>query len=544
MPLMDCDEVFNYWEPLHFLLYGAGSSLQTWEYANEFALRTYAYLGPLWAISKLYQPLINYIPSWCWSLLTNQLVLLDPLSSNNKVALFVLLRSTLAALMACAEVSFCKAISENDRKSSKTCTAVGVVTGGLLLTSAGMSHASGALLPSSTLTFLWLMAGAAFLRQQHVRFIVLAITATLAIGWPFGVLMFVPLGIAVLIREKHDLFSLVSKILAITLLIQGVVMMIDSQHYDRIVSPTWNILIYNTKSGGDELYGVEPWMYYIKNLLLNFNYTVVGITAVIPLFLLKQANSSLLTLLVPMYLWLAIVGPRSHKEERFLFPIYPSICLAAALSMVTIAEGLLYWLKKSPKVDTLLFSQAMIWAPTAILSAMRAYALAKYYTAPLTVYAQLQNEQDVVDSVVCTCGEWYRFPSSFYLPTTIKSFGFVESSFQGQLPQPFTSAGSGHGVETKFNDKNLPEPDSYTSIDNCDYLIDLFTSDCRENDSLWYPIAQDSFLDQDRTSTLHRSLYIPFLHEQAIERGGVTYVDYVLYKKDYSSYYKAQRAKS
>ena len=25
----DCDEVFNYWEPLHFLLHGSG--LQTWE---------------------------------------------------------------------------------------------------------------------------------------------------------------------------------------------------------------------------------------------------------------------------------------------------------------------------------------------------------------------------------------------------------------------------------------------------------------------------------------------------------------------------------
>ena len=26
----DCDEVFNYWEPLHFLLYNSG--FQTWEY--------------------------------------------------------------------------------------------------------------------------------------------------------------------------------------------------------------------------------------------------------------------------------------------------------------------------------------------------------------------------------------------------------------------------------------------------------------------------------------------------------------------------------
>ena len=29
-PVDDCDEVFNYWEPLHFLAHGSG--MRTWEY--------------------------------------------------------------------------------------------------------------------------------------------------------------------------------------------------------------------------------------------------------------------------------------------------------------------------------------------------------------------------------------------------------------------------------------------------------------------------------------------------------------------------------
>ena len=41
-PIMDCDETFNYWEPLHYLLFGRG--FQTWEYSPEFGLRTYAYV--------------------------------------------------------------------------------------------------------------------------------------------------------------------------------------------------------------------------------------------------------------------------------------------------------------------------------------------------------------------------------------------------------------------------------------------------------------------------------------------------------------------
>lgn len=546
MPLMDCDEVYNYWEPLHFLLFQTG--FQTWEYANAYGLRTYAYLVPLFGISKIYLLLIPNLPAWWWPLLSNQLVVITD-DASNKIALFLLLRSTLAALMACAEVSFCQAIAESSTKnaSSSQTNSIGIVTGGLLLTSAGMSHASGALLPSSTLTLLWLIGAASFLRQQHIRFITSAILATLAIGWPFGVIMFAPIGLAILVREKNRLLPLLFKTLSITLIVQGTVMYVDFHHYGRMVSPTWNILIYNTKAGGDELYGVEPWTYYVKNLLLNFNYAVVGITSVVPLFMLKderRVRGSLLILLLPMYLWLMVVAPRPHKEERFLFPIYPCISLGAAMSTVTVVEGLLAWRKKtSPRASSVLKIQALLWVPAAMLSFSRTAALAKYYTSPLNVYAQLQNEPNVVDSVVCTCGEWYRFPSSFYLPPMIESFGFVQSSFQGQLPQPFTSHGSGPGGNTNFNDKNRLEPDSYVSIDDCDYLIDLWTSDCRENDFIWKPIAQDPFLDAERTSTLHRTLYIPYLHEQAVAHGGVEYVDYVLYKKvieDHSTFYRKQ----
>ena len=38
----DCDEVYNYWEPLHYLLYGSG--MQTWEYRwFEKVLSLYRY---------------------------------------------------------------------------------------------------------------------------------------------------------------------------------------------------------------------------------------------------------------------------------------------------------------------------------------------------------------------------------------------------------------------------------------------------------------------------------------------------------------------
>lgn len=44
--------------------------------------------------------------------------------------------------------------------------------------------------------------------------------------------------------------------------------------------------------------------------------------------------------LSPMYLWMLVFFTRPHKEERFLFPIYPLICLcgAVALSSLQVCE--------------------------------------------------------------------------------------------------------------------------------------------------------------------------------------------------------------
>lgn len=45
--------------------------------------------------------------------------------------------------------------------------------------------------------------------------------------------------------------------------------------------------------------------------------------------------------LSPMYLWMLVFFTRPHKEERFLFPIYPLICLsgAVALSSLQVCSG-------------------------------------------------------------------------------------------------------------------------------------------------------------------------------------------------------------
>ena len=46
----DCDETFNFWEPLHYLVHGTG--MQTWEHSPTFALRSYLYLGLHYVVAK------------------------------------------------------------------------------------------------------------------------------------------------------------------------------------------------------------------------------------------------------------------------------------------------------------------------------------------------------------------------------------------------------------------------------------------------------------------------------------------------------------
>lgn len=105
-----------------------------------------------------------------------------------------------------------------------------------------------------------------------------------------------------------------------------------------------SILLYNVGGGpegaDDTLYGVEPWSFYLKNLLLNFNVALPLALLLPPALLLlpwphwsPRAKREALLFTSPAFLWLGVMTSRPHKEERFLFPIYPLLALAAALTV-------------------------------------------------------------------------------------------------------------------------------------------------------------------------------------------------------------------
>ena len=124
----------------------------------------------------------------------------------------------------------------------------------------------------------------------------------------------------------------------------------NAMFYGKPLLASWEIFYYNVlqDNGGPELYGTEPASFYAVNLALNFN-GAFALAAALPLTLplaslfgstggdgrvsSGERLRSQLVYLAPLYVWFCFYSSLPHKEERFLAPCYPLLCLAAAASL-------------------------------------------------------------------------------------------------------------------------------------------------------------------------------------------------------------------
>lgn len=132
------------------------------------------------------------------------------------------------------------------------------------------------------------------------------------------------------------------------------VVLIDTIAYGKLVVVPWNIIKYNIFGGterGPELYGSEPWYFYIFNLILNFNILIplalLSLPSLAVTYLIDRKRLGATTpgpdqsspfvimtmRLSPLYLWVGVLTTQAHKEERFMYPAYPLICFNAAICL-------------------------------------------------------------------------------------------------------------------------------------------------------------------------------------------------------------------
>lgn len=138
---------------------------------------------------------------------------------------------------------------------------------------------------------------------------------------------------------------------------QAPVVFIDTLAYGKLTIVPAKIIEYNifgTAGRGPELYGTEPWFFYLKNLTLNFNiilplallsFPALALTHTIDyrrLSFVKHGadETSPYTLLglrlAPFYIWLWVLSQQPHKEERFMYPAYPLLVFNGATTIFLI----------------------------------------------------------------------------------------------------------------------------------------------------------------------------------------------------------------
>ena len=196
-PIQDCDEVFNYWEPTHFITHGYG--LQTWEYSPEYAIRSWLYA------------LIHAIPSKFAAAFVSR-----------KVLEFYFVRGVLGAVCAGCETRLFSTISRTMNPR------IAVIFLLAMVSSSGMFYASVAYLPSSFAMYTAMMGAAAFMcvkdRLKTTEGIMwFGIGAT--VGWPFSAALILPFILDELtyLKRTADFSEAASRVLGGALRISAIV---------------------------------------------------------------------------------------------------------------------------------------------------------------------------------------------------------------------------------------------------------------------------------------------------------------------------------
>jgi alpha-1,2-mannosyltransferase len=294
---------------------------------------------------------------------------------------------------------------------------------------------------------------------------------------------------------------------------------IDFNYYREPTAPFVNILTYNTGNKGDELYGIEPISYYVKNLLLTTGLAfllaclapVMEIVQLAQSFLISsekfppnRMDSYIFTIYLSAALWLGVLFSRPHKEERFLYPAYPLLAFAAARSMLIILHSLKGFVivalpisrdtKSSIGRHLQEFVHRLLVIVMLAIFTLRIFANIRNYYGYMATWRDLNHQlihsseylskaaaypasltkplRSYEDSIrVCTGSEWHLFPTHFFLPNAATVF-YIEDNFHGILPQHFEAINGTFRVPPLPNNgDNEEEINRYIGIDECHYIV-------------------------------------------------------------------------
>jgi alpha-1,2-mannosyltransferase len=528
-PISDCDETYNYWEPLHYVMFGTG--LQTWEYAAQYALRSYIYILLHALPLKLFAPFVS------------------------RMHLFYLLRICIGILYSFSAANFVSAVESRFEKAVSNALFV------FLLVTPGMFMASISFLPQSfAMIFVmfslakWIQAPKSSNFQMDVFGIIFFMGVACLIGWPFA-------GLLALFPGAHIVFTsgiVQPAVIGIGTVVAtlGSSIAIDYLFYKKFIIAIWNIIVYNrvevSGEGGADIYGTEPASFYFINLFLNLNlvfFLAMGLPFICVVHYgyhkVIQKNLPAVWYLQRLffssgcYVFFLVFLSMAHKEERFFYPAYPIFCLAAACSV-----GLLLNIGFHPRSAKEMQALARLFynfilVLVCLLSFSRIVSQVSNFGAPLKIYNTVSTLQDKCTNStsinVCVGKEWYRFPTSFFLPsspTKQSNLLFVKAGFTGQLPQPYGNGDDATSrIAPNFNNMNKEEVSRYSPVTECDYIVEWDIEGEPMLQQLiktgeFTVVQKEAFLKADNSKSPFRSFYLPVDSKRFL-----VFRDYVLLKR-------------
>ncbi|CAP24199.1 Protein CBG02293 [Caenorhabditis briggsae] len=154
---------------------------------------------------------------------------------------------------------------------------------------------------------------------------------------PTVALIWIVFGLHHLYYNPRPFRSLLRTVLPVALPILTITVIIDSWAYGKPTIPLWNFLQFNVVQGGSSLFGVHPWHWYITS-----GAPAVLTVQLLPIFVGIVGPSIFRPTLLPLIATLFYITVHSllpHKEQRFLLPIIPLLCIYAGGAF----QGLKKW---------------------------------------------------------------------------------------------------------------------------------------------------------------------------------------------------------
>lgn len=200
--------------------------------------------------------------------------------------------------------------------------------------------------------------------------------------------------------------------------------LIDQAFYQKWTVVPLNIVLYNVFSeteAGPDIYGTEPWYFYFLNGFLNFNVAFLAALASLPTLLFSYAMTrakwislkrklkvSTLAIAIKLsffYLWFLIFTFQAHKEERFLYVIYPLLCFNSAIALF-IGQEVLKALSQRWSRPVRIFERAILILPDIFTAYCAVFFICIFTALCVFIYFEISC---AILFLPCTHGHLYSF---------------------------------------------------------------------------------------------------------------------------------------